>query len=87
MFERFKRRNETENHQIVIPNGMEFDNELLAKSITSDGRDVRMEWISSCKQMYRNCEINCLMYMFCPAARMAEAMMDDYRRKKKGVQL
>ena len=42
MFERFKKRSETENHQIVIPDGMEFDNELLAKAVTPDGRDVKM---------------------------------------------
>lgn len=87
MFERFKKKENTASSHIVIPDDMEFDNELLAKSVTSDGRDVRMEWISSCHHMYRNCEINCLMYMFCPAARMAESMMKDYQRKKEGVQL
>lgn len=83
----FKKREKQICQQFVIPEGMEYDNELLAKSVTYGGNDVRMEWISSCKQMYKNCEINCLMYMFCPAARMAESMMKDYKRKKKEAKL
>lgn len=74
-------RKKTNEEPIKIPQKT-FDNEFLARAVIQKGNNVKMNYLCQCHMTYKECELNCVNFFYCPYRRDAEAMMKDYKQKE-----